>query len=70
MLAADPPKVEGARGTARRTIRDGNRAADVISRLRACSPESPATRVDLNEATREVLHSCSVTSAKPGRSAG
>ena len=35
MLAADPPNVEGARETARRTIRDGNRAADVIARLRA-----------------------------------
>ena len=35
MLAAEPPDVEGARETARRTIRDGNRAADVITRLRA-----------------------------------
>ena len=34
MLAADPPNVDGARETARRTIRDGNRAADVIARLR------------------------------------
>ena len=35
MLAADPPNVDGARETARRTIRDGNRASDVIARLRA-----------------------------------
>ena len=35
MLAADPPDVDGARETARRTIRDGNRASDVITRLRA-----------------------------------
>src|SRR5882762_6581284 len=35
MLAADPPDVEGARETARRTIRDGNRASDVIARVRA-----------------------------------
>ena len=35
MLAADPPNVEGARETARRTIRDGNRASEVITRLRA-----------------------------------
>ena len=35
MLAADPPNIDGARETARRTIRDGNRAADVIARLRA-----------------------------------
>ena len=56
MLSADPPNVEGARETARRTIRDGNRASDVITRLRTLysnkdlSPES----MDLNEATREV----------------
>jgi PAS domain-containing protein len=31
MLAADPPDVDGARETARRTIRDGNRASDVIA---------------------------------------
>ena len=35
MLAADPPNIDGARETARRTIRDGNRASDVITRLRA-----------------------------------
>lgn len=33
MLAADPPNVEGARETARRTIRDTNRAAEAVSRL-------------------------------------
>jgi PAS domain S-box-containing protein len=57
MLAADPPNVEGARETVRRTIRDGNRAADVISRLRALYGKKEPTIewVDLNEATREVL---------------
>jgi C4-dicarboxylate-specific signal transduction histidine kinase len=35
MLAADVPDIEGARETARRTIRDGHRAADVVSRLPA-----------------------------------
>src|SRR5258705_12327732 len=35
MLAADPPDVHGACETARRTIRDANRASDVIVRLRA-----------------------------------
>jgi signal transduction histidine kinase len=57
MLAADPPNVEGARETARRTIRDGNRAADVISRLRALFSKRAATTeaVDLNEAAREIL---------------
>jgi PAS domain S-box-containing protein len=57
MLAADPPNVRGALETARRTIRDGNRAADVITRLRALfSKKAAATEtVDLNEAAREVL---------------
>ena len=57
MLAADPPNVAGALETTRRTIRDGNRASEVITRLRAlyskkeASPES----MDLNEAAREVI---------------
>lgn len=57
MLADDPPNVEGARETARRTIRDGNRASDVIARLRSLfKKDGVATEsVDLNEATREVL---------------
>jgi PAS domain S-box-containing protein len=57
MLAADPPNVEGARETARRTIRDGNRASEVISRLRSLYGKKDPTieSVDLNEATREVL---------------
>ena len=33
MLSANPPNVEGARETARRTIRDSNRAAEAVSRL-------------------------------------
>ena len=57
MLAADPPNVDGARETARRTIRDGERAAAVITRLRALFSKKDATieSVDLNEATREVI---------------
>jgi len=57
MLAGDPPNVEGARDTARRTIRDGNRASEVISRLRSLYGKKDLTieSVDLNEATREVL---------------
>jgi PAS domain S-box-containing protein len=57
MLAADPPNVDGARETARRTIRDGNRASEVITRLRALFSKKEATNesVDLNDATREVL---------------
>jgi signal transduction histidine kinase/GAF domain-containing protein len=57
MLAAEPANVEGARETARRTIRDGNRASEVIARLRALFAKKEATieSVDLNEATTEVI---------------
>lgn len=61
MLAADPPNVDGARETARRTIRDGKRASDVIVRLRAMftKKEVAVEAVDLNEAAREVIALCS-----------
>jgi PAS domain S-box-containing protein len=57
MLDADPPNVEGARETARRTIRDGNRASEVIMRLRDLFSKREFTpgSLDLNEATREVI---------------
>jgi PAS domain S-box-containing protein len=57
MLAVDPPNLTGARETARRTIRDGNRASEVITRLRALFGKKTATSepVDLNEAAREVI---------------
>ena len=57
MLDGDPPDIDGARETARRTLRDGNRAADVISRLRAMfsKKEFALEPLDLNEATREVI---------------
>ncbi|HEX2672135.1 MAG TPA: PAS domain-containing protein [Polyangiaceae bacterium] len=57
MLAADPPNLAGACETAQRTIRDGNRAADVITRLRALFAQKgiASQRLDLNDATREVL---------------
>src|SRR6266403_1700739 len=57
MLAADPPNVDGARETARRTIRDGNRVSDVITRLRALFSKKETTieSLNLNEAVREVI---------------
>jgi PAS domain S-box-containing protein len=57
MLDAVPPDLDGARETARRTIRDGNRASDVITRLRALfiRKEFTVEPMDLNEATREVI---------------
>src|SRR5262249_38245417 len=56
-LNADPPNVEGARETAQRTIRDGNRASEVITRLRALYSKKEFTPepLDLNEATQEVI---------------
>ena len=57
MLDATPPNIDGARETARRTIRDGNRASEVIARLRALfsKAEVPPESLDLNEAAREVI---------------
>jgi PAS domain S-box-containing protein len=57
MLDADPPNIEGARETVRRTLRDGNRASDVITRLRALFSKKEFTLevLDLNEAAREVI---------------
>jgi signal transduction histidine kinase len=57
MLSTDPPNVDGARETARRTIRDGTRASEVITRLRALFSKKDTTTepVDLSEATREVI---------------
>ena len=57
MLAADPPNVEGARETARRAIRDGNRASEVITRLRAlfCKKDATTESVNLNDAALEVI---------------
>jgi PAS domain S-box-containing protein len=57
MLNSDPPNFDGARETVRRTIRDGNRATDVITRLRTLFSKKQINiePVDLNEAAREVI---------------
>ena len=57
MLSADPLNVDGARETAKRTLRDGNRASEVITRVRALFRRTEFTLgpLDLNEATREVI---------------
>jgi PAS domain S-box-containing protein len=57
MLSSDPPNMEGARETARRTIRDGNRASEVVTRLRALFKRKKvaAEWLDLNDAAREVI---------------
>jgi PAS domain S-box-containing protein len=57
MLAVDPPDIEGARETARRTIRDAERASEVVKRLRAlfCKQGATSESMDLNDATQEVV---------------
>jgi PAS domain S-box-containing protein len=57
LLNAGQPDIERARQTAQRTIRDANRATNVIGRLRALfsKRESKQEPLDLNEAAREVI---------------
>jgi PAS domain S-box-containing protein len=57
MLAANPPDIDGAAETVRRTLRDAKRASEVITRLRSLFSKSDTTSelVDLNEATSEVI---------------
>ena len=57
MLKSDPPNINGARETAQRTIRDGNRASEVITRLRTLfsKKQIDVEPLDLNEAAREVI---------------
>ncbi len=57
MLAAEPPNVAGAVETARRTIRDANRASEVVKRLRTMFSKNAPTNemVDINDAAREVI---------------
>lgn len=56
MLSADPPNLAGAQEAARRAIRDANRTANIVSRLRAlfAKRETSIESVDLNEALGEV----------------
>lgn len=50
-LAADPPNLEEARENARDIVRDGRRAAEVITRVRALvrKAETEKTRLDINQ---------------------
>jgi hypothetical protein len=56
-LSEEPPDFEVARQTARRLIRDGNRASDVINRLRTLysKKDSRPESMDLNEAAQEII---------------
>jgi signal transduction histidine kinase len=57
LLAAVPPDLEVVTQAVRRTIRDGNRASEIILRLRTMlsKKETDAEEVDLNVAAREVI---------------
>jgi PAS domain S-box-containing protein len=56
-LAGDSPNLTEAREAIRRIIRDGKRAGDVISRMRALFKKAPVTRerLNINEVIEEVL---------------
>jgi hypothetical protein len=56
-LQADPPNLTETRDTLVRIVRNGNRAADVIGRIRAMTRRSPLQmdRLDMNEVIREVI---------------
>src|SRR5467141_728146 len=56
-LAGESPNLAEAREAAQRIIRDGTRASEIISRIRALAKKTStlSERVDLNEAIGEVL---------------
>ncbi len=56
-LAADAPNLDEARENARRIVRDGKRAGDVIARVRALATKTDTERVrlDMNELTQEII---------------
>jgi signal transduction histidine kinase len=56
-LAAQPPNLDEAREAAAHSVRESNRASEVITRIRALLKKEAlaSDRVDLNEVIREVL---------------
>jgi C4-dicarboxylate-specific signal transduction histidine kinase len=56
-LGGDSPNLEEARAAARRIVRDGKRAGEIISRIRALASKAitPKANLDLNETIGEVL---------------
>jgi PAS domain S-box-containing protein len=56
-LARDSPNLAEAREAIRRIVRDGNRAGDVVSRMRALFKKAATAkeRLDINEAIEEVV---------------
>ena len=56
-LAGESPNLSEAREAIRRILRDGNRAGDVVSRMRALFKKASTTkeRLDINQAIEEVV---------------
>jgi PAS domain S-box-containing protein len=56
-MAGDPPNLGEAREATRRIVRDGQRAGDVITRLRSLfrKEESPKDRLAMNDVVQEVI---------------
>src|SRR5882724_2207034 len=56
-LAGDTPNLEEAREAAMRTVKDGRRAAEIVSRIRLLFKKGPPQRelVDVNEVIREMI---------------
>jgi len=56
-LAGEPPNLDEARDAVRRIVRDGNRASDVIVRIRGLlkKGEPARVRLDINELIQEIL---------------
>ena len=55
--ALEPPNLEEVRQALGRIVKDGNRAGDVIGRIRALIKKAPPRKeaLDINEAIREVI---------------
>src|SRR5262249_21707544 len=56
-LASEEPNLDEAREATRRVIRDGNRAGEVITRIRALlrKTDTEKARLDINQTIREVI---------------
>jgi signal transduction histidine kinase len=56
-LAGDSPNLEEARENARRIVRDGKRAGDIVGRIRSLATKAAVTmaRLDMNETILDVL---------------
>jgi PAS domain S-box-containing protein len=56
-LAGDTPNIEEARAAAMRIVKDGNRAAEIVSRIRQLFKKGTSQRelVDVNEIIREMI---------------